>query len=69
MSRILTNEQFKEKYEPIFKELKLEGYTDRDADIIAEKLIFSNQTGHVMAEKHGMTIKEVENVYESYFSS
>ena len=52
----------------LIKELMAEGYSDRDADIIAHKEIYVRVTGS-MAEKYNITTKKVEKIIRDYYNS
>jgi len=55
-----------EIYNEIYPRLKAEGLSDRDADIITNAKMYPRSVA-CMANKHDMTIEEVEAVYDSYY--
>jgi len=67
MSIRLTPEVHKETYDKIFAKVKAKGLSDRDADIITTGKIYQRSMT-CMANKYGITLKEVEEVFKNYYS-
>lgn len=56
-------------YDETYAELKARGLSDRDADIITIGKMYPRPAISGLAKKHGISVEEVKEIYNSYYSS
>jgi len=60
--------KMREAYLEDIEEFKTKGYSDRDADILANHVIYHPRQGLGMANKYNIPVEEVQKVYKDYIN-